>query len=152
MRSLGIMSWILFACIISSSRRTMAQDLQVLVLDALDAKPQAHVEVEYFCTRTQHNSTHRTALTNNDGLAKFSDPCSDEEEIEISIYPPDKKEQCGVGPIALKDILSVGAVAKPDAAGGIWCPTKVSKILKPVPGQLIMFVKKPTWWQSHVAG
>jgi hypothetical protein len=91
-------------------------------------------------------------LTNNEGLTTFSNPCSDEEEIEISTYPPDKKEQCGVGPITLKEILSVGAIAQPDAAGGIGCPTRVSKALKPIPGQVIMFVKKPTWWQSHVAG
>jgi hypothetical protein len=58
-------------------------------------------------------------MTNDERLAKLSNPCSDEEEIEIAIYPPNKKEQCGVGPIALKDILSVGVVGKPDAAGGI---------------------------------
>jgi len=130
----------------------MAQDLQVLVLDALDGKPQANVHVEYFCTRTQHNSAHKKALTSNDGSAKFSNPCSSEEEIEISVYPPNKKEQCGVGLVTLKEILSVGVVAQPDSAGGIWCPTKVSKTLKPVPGQITVFVKKPTWWQSHVAG
>jgi hypothetical protein len=92
------------------------------------------------------------ALTNSDGIAKLANPCIAEEDIEISVYPPNKKEQCGVGPITLKEILSVGAVAQPDAAGGIWCPTKVSRTFKPVPGQVIMFVKKPTWWQSHFAG
>ena len=81
----------LFACMLSFTRGMMAQDLQVLVLDALDGKPQANVEVEYFCTRPQHNSAHKKALTSNDGSAKFSNPCSAEEEIEISIYPPNKK-------------------------------------------------------------
>jgi hypothetical protein len=52
----------------------------------------------------------------------------------------------------LNDVVSAGFLSKPDAAGGIWCPTKISRTLKPVPGQVIMFVKKPTWWQSHVAG
>jgi hypothetical protein len=130
----------------------MAQDLQVLVLDALDGKPQANVGVEYFCTRTQHNSAHKKAMTNDKGLAKLSSLCRVEEEIEISIYPPNKKEQCGVGPLTLKEILSVGVVTQPDADGGIWCPAKVSRALKSVPGQVTMFVKKPTWWQSHVAG
>lgn len=129
----------------------MAQDLRVLVVDALDGKPQANVEVVYFCTRPQHNSGHQRVRTKTDGAATFLNPCGDSEEIEISIYPPDKKEQCGVGPITLKEILAVGAVAKPDANGGIGCPTKVSKTLRPVPGQITMFVKKPTWWQSHVA-
>lgn len=152
MRALWIMYGFLFACVLLSDRGMMAQDLQVLVLDALDGKPQPNAEVEYFCTRPQHNSAHKKALTNNEGLAKFANPCRAEEEIEISVYPPNKKEQCGVGSPTLKEILSVGVVAQPDAAGGIWCSNKVSRTLKPVPGQVIMFVKKPTWWQSHVAG
>ena len=152
MRSLWIIYGLLFGCMLSCNRGVMAQDLRVLVLDALDGKPQANVQVAYSCTRTQHNSAHKRALTSNDGSAKFSNPCSAEEEIEISIYPPSKKEQWGVGSVTLKEILSVGVVAQPDAAGGIRCPTKVSKTLKPMPRQLIMFVKKPTWWQSHVAG
>ena len=152
MRSLWVMCGLLFACMILFSRGMTAQDLHVLVLDALDGKPQANVEIEYFCTRPQHNSAHKRALTNNEGLAKFSNPCNADEEIEIAIYPPNKKEQCGVGPVTLKEILSVGVVAQPDASGGIRCPTKVSKTLKPVPGQVTMFVKKPTWWQSHFGG
>lgn len=152
MRSLGILYIVVLACMVSSNRGAMAQDLHVLVLDALDGKPQADVEVEYFCTSPQHNSAHEKSLTNNEGLAKFPNPCSAEEGIEISVYPPTKKEQCGVGPFTLNEILAGGAVAQPEAAGGIWCPNKVSRTLKPVPGQIIMFVKKPTWWQSHVAG
>ena len=152
MRSLRAMFWFLLACIFSCNRGMLAQDLQVHVLDALDGRPQANVEVEYFCTRTQHNTEHKRALTNSEGFAQISNPCSAEEDIEISIYPRNKKKQCGVGPITLKEILSVGVVAKPDADGGIWCPTKVSRTLKPVPRQVIMFVKQPRWWQSHVAG
>ncbi|HEX6770620.1 MAG TPA: hypothetical protein VF126_01250 [Acidobacteriaceae bacterium] len=152
MRLVRSVCWLLIAGVVSPQVQASAQDLKVLVLDALNGKPQANVEVEYFCTRTQHNSAHKKALTSKDGSAKFPNPCSTEEEIEILVSPPDKKEQCGVGPITLKDILSVGAVAKPDSAGGIWCPTKMSRTLKPVPGQVILFVKKPTWWQSHVAG
>jgi len=152
MRSLRVMYWFLLACILSCNRGLMAQDLHVLVLDALSGKPQANVEVKYFCVGPPSNSAPRATTTNNEGFAKISNLCSDKQEIYIAVFPPNKKEQCGVGPITLKDILSVGAVAKPDSAGGIWCPTKVSRTLKPVPGQVIMFVKKPTWWQSHVAG
>jgi hypothetical protein len=130
----------------------MAQDLKVLVLDALDGTPQANVKVEYFCTGAPRNSTPKATLTNNEGLAKVSILCSDGQEIYISVYPPNKKEQCGVGPVTLKDIFSAGVVGKPDADGGIWCPTRVSRTLKPVPGEVILFIKKPTWWQSHVAG
>jgi hypothetical protein len=131
----------------------IAQDLQVLVLDALDGKPQANVEVEYFCAGTPRNSASNRAITNDKGLANISTFCNDRQNIEISAYPPNKKEQCGDDvAMTFNDVVSRGFVSKPDSAGGIWCPTKVSRTLKPVPGQVIMFVKKPTWWQSHVAG
>lgn len=152
MRSVKIVYALLFACVLSFSQGMMAQDLQVVVLDALNGKPQANVEVEYSCTGPPRNSAHKTAITNKEGLAKVANRCEEKQEIYISVFPHDGKEQCGVGPITLKQILTAGAVAQPDADGGIWCPTKVSKKLKPVPGQVIIFVKKPTWWQSHVAG
>lgn len=153
MRSMGATYGVLLACMISCQSWMRAQDLKVLVLDALDGKPQAHVEVEYFCTRIQHNSEHKKALTNDEGWAKVSNFCSGEEKVEISVYPLNKKEQCGDDAVmALDDVVSVGFLSKPDSAGGIWCPTRVSRTLKPVPGQVILFIKRPTWWQSHVAG
>ena len=142
----------LFACLLFCDRG-MAQDLQVRVLDALDGKPQANVEVMYFCVGPPRNSAHKTAVTNNEGLATISNSCNDKQNVEISIYPPNKKEQCGDDAVVtFSAVVSVGFISKPDSAGGIWCPTKVSKKLKPVPGQAIIFVKRPTWWQSHVAG
>jgi hypothetical protein len=152
MRFLGILCWFLMARMLFPQGRVMDQSLNVLVLDALDGKPQANVKVEYYCVGLPRNTGPNKAITNDEGLAKISNFCGDNQEIYISVYPPNKKEQCGIGPITLKEILSVGAVAQPDSAGGIWCPTKVSKTLKPLPGQVTMFVKKPTWWQSHVAG
>jgi hypothetical protein len=119
MRFLRLSCWFLMVEMFFPQSKAMAQDLKVLVLDALDGTTQANVKVDYFCTRPQYNSAHKRALTNNEGLAQVSNPCRDEEQIEISIYPPSKKEQCGVGPITLKDIVSLGVVAKPDAAGGI---------------------------------
>src|ERR1700727_1256136 len=98
--------WFLIAGVISPHGKVMAQDLNVLVLDALDGKPQAN-----------------------------------------------KKEQCGDDAVmTFNDVVSVGFLSKPDSAGGIWCPNKVGRTLKPVAGQVIVFVKKPTWWQSHIAG
>jgi len=152
MRSPWLRCWVVLVCMLSYSGGIVAQDLKVLVLDALDGKAQGNVKVEYFCAGPPRNSVPKTTFTDTEGLAKVSILCSDKQEIDISIYPPNKKEQCGDGSITLQDIVSVGVVTKPDAAGGIWCPTKVSRTLKPSPGQVIMFVKKPTWWQSHVAG
>jgi hypothetical protein len=153
MRFMRILRWFLVAGMLFSQTNTVAQDLKLLVLDALDGKPQANVKVEYFCAGPPLNSPSKTALTNGEGLAKISNFCSDKQEIEISVFPPNKKEQCGDDAVTtFNDAVSVGFVSKPNSAGGIWCPTKVSRNLKPVPGQVVLFVKKPTWWQSHIAG
>ena len=138
-------------CLLYCAPALMSQDLKVRVLDALDGKPQARVKVEYFCTGTGHTSNHQRSETDDQGTALVG-VCPDDEEIEITVYPGDKKEQCGVGPVRTKEVQSLGVVTKPDSDGGIWCPTKVSRKLTPVPGEIIMFVKKPTWWQSHIAG
>jgi hypothetical protein len=34
----------------------------------------------------------------------------------------------------------------------LWCPNKVSKTLKTALGLVVIFIKKQTWWQPHVAG
>ena len=152
MRSIWINVAFLSICVSSFHQKTVAQDLQVLVLDALNGKPQSDVEIQYFCTGPQGNTKPGKSFTGVDGSATISNQCGTEEEIEITIYTADKKEQCGVGPLTLKDILSKGIVTHPDAAGGIWCPAKISRNLRAKPGQVVMFVKKPTWWQSHFAG
>jgi hypothetical protein len=41
MKSFRVMFWVLLACLSLVSRGMMAQELRVLVLDALDGKPQA---------------------------------------------------------------------------------------------------------------
>ena len=61
------------------------------------------------------------------------------------------KEECG-GEVdtTFKEIVTVGVISPPDAAGEMQCPTKISRKLKPVPGQVIIFIKKPNWFQPHV--
>ena len=79
--------------------------------------------------------------------------CRPGNRIELDAVPHTEKEGCGSGVDAtLEEIQSTGIVAHPDSAGGIWCPTKISRKLTPVPGQVILFVKKPTWYQRHFAG
>jgi len=126
---------------------------RVLVLDALDGKPQAAVEVEPLCAGAPRNYSEERAITNDKGIATISYACGEGQKIVIAVSPPNWKEQCGgdAGMI-FSDVVSAGFLSKPDSDGGIWCPTKVSKRLKPAPGEAIIFVKKPTWWQSHVAG
>lgn len=149
---IGVMYWFLFACLLLCDRG-MAQDLRVLVLDALDGKPQANVKVAPLCAGPPRNFPEEATFTNDKGIATISYVCTEKQAIEIEVFSPDKKEQCGADAKAnFNDVTSIGFISDPSSAGGIWCPTKVSKNLKPVPGQVIMFVKKPTWWQSHVAG
>ncbi len=127
--------------------------IQVLVLDALDGKPQANVKIEPLCAGFPRNFSEEAAFTNDRGIATISYACSEKQKIEVAVFPPNEKEQCGGDAgITYNDVVSAGSLSKPDSAGGIWCPAKVRKKLKPVPGQAIIFVKKPTWWQSHVAG
>jgi hypothetical protein len=151
MRCLGILCWLMMA-VLSPQDKAMDQHLTVLVLDALDGKPQAGVKVHYFCIGKFRHSPEKSIWTNQEGKADVPFSCGDDDRIEVWTSSP-KKEQCGdLPPVTYSAIASVGIVSKPDADGGLLCSTKVSRKLKPVPGQVIIFVKKPTWWQSHFAG
>lgn len=126
--------------------------VRVLVLDALDGKPQVGVHVWYLCNEIPHG-TNTYAVTDQTGTADVPFSCSPGNKIELDAVPKIGKEGCGGGVAAtLQEIKSIGVISDPTSAGGIWCPTKVSRKLTPVPGQVTLFVKKPTWWQSHVAG
>ena len=126
---------------------------KVLVLDALDGKPQSNVKVEPLCVGLPLNFLEKAAFTNDMGIATVSYACRENQKIEIAVFPPNKKEQCGGDAgMTFSDVVSAGFLSRPDSDGGIWCPAKVSQQLKPVQGQATIFVKKPTWWQSHVAG
>jgi hypothetical protein len=127
--------------------------IKVLVLDALDGRPEANVSVGYLCDEIPH-STNTQSTTDAAGIAFVPYTCTPGTKLELDAVPNSvKKEGCGGGVSAtFEEIRSKGVIGAPDSAGGIWCPTKISRKLAPVPGQVIMFVKKPTWWQSHVAG
>jgi hypothetical protein len=130
-----------------------AQDFRVLVLDALDGTPQVGIEVHYFCEGKGWRASN-VVTTNSNGVASVPDVCADSAPIEATLDDKsEKKEECGGwGGETLKQILEFGVISNPSGAGGIWCPTRISKKLKPIPGQVTIFIKKPTWWQSHVAG
>jgi hypothetical protein len=136
------------------------QSFKVLVLDALNGKPQTNVRVDYFCegqVGRSLNSPMQSILTGSDGVAQVPFGCRNGARIELSVLPPGNdeysKEECGgLEPEPFDKIMANGFISDPSGAGNIWCPRKVSRKLKPVPGEVIIFVKKPTWWQVHVAG
>lgn len=155
MRSMRVTFLFFFACMLTCSGGALAQDLRVLVLDALDGKPQANVKVQPLCAGPSGNSPQPASFTNTNGIALIRYACNEKQSIEISVFPPNKKDQCGAdAKTNLRDATSDGLISDPSSTsiGGMSCPTRVSKKLKSVPGQITIFVKKPTWWQSHFAG
>jgi hypothetical protein len=126
--------------------------LRVLVLDALDGKPQAGVPVAYLCDEIPH-SLSDSVSTDKTGIALVPYECKPGNKIEIEAIPENHKEGCGSGvDVTVEEVQSTGVISRPDSPGGIWCPTRISRKLTAVPGQVTLFIKKPTWWQSHVAG
>jgi hypothetical protein len=126
---------------------------RVLVLDALDGKPQAEIKVDYFCEGQGWNPQD-SVTTGPDGVAVVPYRCNGgRQEVSVIAPSPVKKEECGgLDATQWSDIVTTGVISDPSGAGSIWCPRKISRKLKPVPGQVTIFIKKPTWWQSHVAG
>jgi hypothetical protein len=128
----------------------VAQDVRVLVLDALNGKPQGGVEVHYFCQSETHNFFPVDSdITGSDGIAIISYPCKEDQKIvfDVTALP---KEECGdLRPVTLNEISGAGIISQPDGDGEMHCPTKISRKLRPVPGQVIIFIKKPSWWQYY---
>jgi hypothetical protein len=133
-------------------------EFSVLVLDALNGKPQAGFSVSNFCPGEGVHQLDSSVVTDQNGIAKIRFTCVKNDSIELMVTRPNtksayEKEQCGGGaPLTIEQVLKSGYITDPTAAGNIWCPAKISKKLKPVPGQVTVFVKKPTWWQVHFAG
>ena len=131
----------------------VAQSVRVLVPDALNGKPQSGVEVHYYCqSETRNFFPVDLDITNPEGIALVSHPCQEDQKIVffVTALP---KEECGGEPsLTFKEISEAGIINPPDAAGEMHCPTKISRKLKPVPGQVIIFIKKPSWFQYRFGG
>ena len=114
----------------------------------LERQAQSRVEVYYFCQSETHNFLPADSdITNSDGIAIVSYPCKDDQKIafDVTALP---KEECGeLHAVTFKEISEIGIVSPPDGERGMHCPTKISRKLKPVPGQVIIFIKKASWWQ-----
>ena len=148
--------WIaVFVCLPSIS--LMAQNVKVLVLDAVSGKPQSKMEVSFFCQDSMRNHLPpEEDDTDDDGVVIIPYTCKGEESKIVidasgSVEERGSKEQCGSSGVAatIEEISSKGIISAPDAAGQMHCTTKISRKLKPVPGQVVILVKKPSWWQSH---
>jgi hypothetical protein len=127
-----------------------AQSVRVLVLDALSGKPQRGVTVYSFCQSDTHNFLPPDEdVTKSDGIAIVSYPCKEDQKIEffVTALP---KEECGdLDARSFRKISEVGIISPPDGVGEMHCSTKISRKLKPIPGQVLIFIKKPNWVQSH---
>jgi hypothetical protein len=134
--------------LILASDALVAQDVRVLVLDAVNGKPQRGAEAHYFCqSETRSIFPVDSDLTNSDGIAIVSYPCKENQRIvlDVTALP---KEECGdLRPVTFNEISGVGIISPPDGEGEMQCPTKISRKLKPVPGQVIIFIKRPSLWQ-----
>lgn len=139
-------------CGIQTQAQASSATINVLVLDALSGKPEPNATVMYLCDEVPH-ATNLRAKTDASGAVQIPYQCSSGTRLELDVVPTIGKEGCGGGVIAtLEEIQAKGLVADLSSAGGIWCPAKVSRKLVPHPGEVILFVKKPTRWQSHIAG
>jgi hypothetical protein len=142
--------------LLSWASRASAESFKVVVRDALSGKPQLGAEVLYFCEGhppESLNGPQKTVLTDSFGVVEIPFLCGEGDRVEISVTTSYRKEECGgLEPKTLKEIRTTGVISAPNGEGSIWCPTRVSRKLTPVPGEVLIFVKKPTWWQAHVAG
>lgn len=131
-----------------------AQRIKVLVLGALNGKPYGGIEIHYTCEDGGTWSPSQKTSTGTNGLAEVPFSCGSGVKFKVWTYiEGDELSECGeMEGQTLQKIFEVGFISDPRAAGGIWCPAKISRKMKPVPGEVILFVKKPTWWQSHIAG
>ena len=128
-----------------------SQTFQVLVLDELDGKPQSGVMVDYFCEGQGYDAT-REVRTSLQGLAEIPFSCGSGTKIRLTVNsvttPMDKYECGGLREVTLQEISLVGVISKPNS-DGFWCPARVSRKLRPFPGRVILFIKRPSWLQSH---
>jgi hypothetical protein len=128
-----------------------AQTFKVLVLDAVSGKPQSKMQVDYYCRDSRRNYSVEEDDTDSEGMVVVPYTCKGEEPQIVIGVTGLPKEQCGSSGVAatFEEISSLGIISPPDVAGEMQCTTKISRKLKLVPGQVIIFVKKPSWLQSH---
>ena len=105
-----------------------AQTFQVRVLGALDGKPYNDIPIIYYCEDpAQFKSTRDRKATDSNGAAVIPYECKNGKRIKVSTFIANgtsswagKVEECGdLEPQTIEQILNVGVISKPTAAGGI---------------------------------
>jgi hypothetical protein len=134
--------------IILTPKALVAQDVRVLVLDAVNGKPQRGAEVHHYCQTDARNIFPvDTDSTNSHGIAIVSYACKENQKMVFFVTALPKEECADLQAVTLEQISGVGIISPPNGEGEMHCTTKVSRKLNPVPGQVIIFIKKPSFWQ-----
>jgi hypothetical protein len=143
---MGIVCAIVIVGIFASLAAGQTQSFKVLVLDALNGKPESGAIVRYFCVGLGWNSKDEVR-TGMDGIAQVPYQCREGTEQFAVGVPGGVKGECGeVGSLKLSDILSTGIISEPERASDyFWCPTSQRSKFKPIPGQVTVFV----YWISY---
>lgn len=138
--------WVLvFVGAFASVAAGQTSSFKVLVLDALNGKPQSGFVVRYFCDGLGWNSKDEVK-TGSDGIAEVPYQCQEgTEQFNVGV-PGGAKAECGeLGSLRLSDILNKGIISEPQGPGAyFWCPSMQRSKVKPVPGQVTVFV----YWLS----
>jgi hypothetical protein len=87
---------------------------KVLVLDALDGKPQGGINVDYFCEGQGWNPED-SVTTGQDGVAVIPYRCNGgRQEVSVSAPSSVNKEECGgLDATQWSDIVDTGVISDP---------------------------------------
>lgn len=146
------LAFVLLVVSFNASMSVDAQKIKVWVLDASDGRSYGDIEIRSFCEEGGTSSPAQSMKTNAYGLAEVPFTCASGTKLKVSTHiEGDKLSECGeMEGQTLEQLLKVGYISDPRAAGGIWCSAKVSKKMRPVPGAVVLFVKNPRWSPAHV--
>src|SRR5882762_2049831 len=101
----------------------VAQDVRVLVLDAVNGKPQRGAEVHHYCqTYTRNIFPVASDTTNTHGIAIVSYSCKENQKMVFFVTALPKDECADLGAVTFRQISGEGIVSSPDGEGEMQCP------------------------------
>src|SRR5512141_1284849 len=84
--------WMGLSVFLLSAATLHAQTVKVVVLDALNGKPQKGAKVEFFCVGPPKNELPPHSMETN-ALAKIPNRCSGEKKLELSVSRSGRNER-----------------------------------------------------------